>query len=151
MATGIALAAATRGVRVYAVEPVGKRLADAFAAGERLIDPRTADAALHTIADAIRSQPLGPTPWSLRHLLQPAVLSVTDDQIRSAMRHTAQHIGQVVEPAGAVATAALLSPAFREEQRRAAAAGRPIRRVGVIVCGGNIELAEWARLVGLGS
>lgn len=151
MATGIALAAAARGVRVYAAEPAGKRLADSLAAGERIIDPTTADAPLPTIADAIRSQPLGPTPWSLRDLLQPAVLSVTDDQIRAAMRDTAAHMGQVVEPAGAVATAALLSPAFREEQRRAQAAGRPLRRVAAIVCGGNIELAEWARMVGLGS
>ncbi len=149
MLTGVALAAARKGVRVYAAEPLGKRLSEAFAKGERVVDPTTADLPIRTIADAMPTQPLGATAWSLRHLVEPIVFSVGDDRLIAAMRAMATHQRQVVEPAGAVALAAILSPAFAEKQHRAAAAGRPIRRVAVIACGGNIDLAAWGRLVGL--
>ena len=59
MITGVALAAATRGIRVFAAEPRGKRLAEAFAMGQRVLDPAAAERPIDTIADAIRTQPLG--------------------------------------------------------------------------------------------
>ncbi len=40
----------------------------------------------------------------------------------------------VVEPSGAAGLAAALSPAFRDS-----AAGAGCRRVGVILCGGNLD------------
>eukprot|EP00967_Tisochrysis_lutea_P056863 scaffold71965_cov30-Tisochrysis_lutea.AAC.2 len=67
------------------------------------------------------------------------------------MTAMASHLRQVVEPAGALALAAVLSPAFAAERQNCERLGQPIRTVAAIVCGGNIELSEWARLVGVGA
>ena len=143
------IAAAAKGlkpsIRVIACEPAGKRLGEAFEADERVVDPSTADAALDTICDAIRTQPLGPIPWTLaRELVDPRVLSADDAMVRSALCLTMAELKQAVEPAGAMALACLLSPAFRELQQEAEAEGAPLREVGVVVCGGNADLADLA-------
>ena len=54
----------------------------------------------------------------------------------------------VVEPSGAVALAAALTPEFQELARR-----RNLRRIGIILSGGNVDLAEaglWRELGGEG-
>ena len=56
----------------------------------------------------------------------------------TAMRFLIEHARLAVEPAGAAATAALLGP-LRERL-----AGK---RVGLIVCGSNIDAAGFARLL----
>lgn len=150
MITGIATAMPN--CRIIACEPVGKRLEDSLAAGTRIVDPAIADAALETIADAIRTQPLGEIPWVLAQaLLDRTVISVTDEQIRSAMRISLLEMKQAVEPAGAVALAALLSPAFAAV-REAGVVGhdgkrRPLRNVAAIICGGNFDPEELVRAV----
>ena len=60
---------------------------------------------------------------------------VSDDQLRDAMRLTFRAAKLVVEPAGAAALAALLHP-LRERLWG--------RRVGLVVCGGNIDAATFA-------
>jgi serine racemase len=146
LVTGIATAvkAMRPNCRIIACEPLGKRLQDSLAAGTRIIDASTADAAIKTIADAIRTQPLGETPWLIaQRLLDATVISVNDDQIHAAMTISLLEMKQVVEPAGAVALAALLSPAFAlvrdegvidDDGNR-----RPLRNVAAIICGGNID------------
>ena len=62
---------------------------------------------------------------------------VDDDALRRAMGLLFRGVKLAVEPAGAAATAALLGP-LRERLRG--------RRVGVIVCGTNIDAATFARL-----
>jgi len=63
---------------------------------------------------------------------------VDDDALRAAMRFLLEQAKLAVEPAGAAATAALLGPL------RARLAGK---RVGLIVCGANIDAASFARLI----
>jgi threonine dehydratase len=68
------------------------------------------------------------------------VVLVTDDQIREAMRLLFRSAKLVTEPAGAASLAALMFPL------RARLDGR---RVGVIVCGANIDAATYsAQLLG---
>ncbi|EOD09507.1 hypothetical protein EMIHUDRAFT_308811 [Emiliania huxleyi CCMP1516] len=142
----VALHALRPGVRVIAVEPKGKGLGRCLALSQRVLDPEAANGALDTIADAIRTKCLGPTPWAAAsQLLDPAVLSVDDDQIRAAMRIALLELKQVVEPAGALTLAALLSPAFKQLREACAAHARAqhehqLRHVAAIVCGGNIDL-----------
>jgi serine racemase len=145
MITGIALAAKglDPGVRVIAVEPEGKRLQEALETGRRVVDEGTGGRMLDTICDAIRTQPLGPRAWELnleKKLLHPEVLSISDDEVRAAMCLTMSELKQSVEPAGAIALAGLLSPAFRELRAREESGGRPIRKVAVVICGGNADL-----------
>ncbi len=53
---------------------------------------------------------------------------------------------QVVEPAGAIALAALLSPQWRQLCAEAEARGAPLRRVAAVSCGGNAEISQLAAL-----
>ena len=140
---GIAAAATAikPSIRVIACEPAGKRLGDALSSDTRIIDPSTADAALDTICDAIRTQPLGPIPWQLAvDHVDRCVLSATDDMVRAALCLTMNELKQAVEPAGAIALACLLSPDFRRLKTEAEAEGKPLEDVGVVVCGGNADL-----------
>jgi threonine dehydratase len=57
---------------------------------------------------------------------------VSDDAIRQAWRALWREVRVAAEPGGAAALAALLSGAWRP---------RPGERVGVLVCGGNVDPA----------
>ena len=65
-------------------------------------------------------------------------MKVSDAELRAAMRFLLRNAKLAVEPAGAAATAALLGP-LRER-----CAGQ---RVGLIVCGSNIDEASYAKLI----
>lgn len=95
--------------------------------------------AVQTIADGIAVRvPVQQAVDDLRGLADDYV-AVTDDAIRSAMRGMISHVGLIVEPAGVVGIAALLS----------AAHGTYGERVGTILCGGNVtteQLSEWGVL-----
>jgi threonine dehydratase len=67
-----------------------------------------------------------------------ALTLVTDDELRAAMRLMLRECKLAVEPAGAAALAALMGP-LRADLRG--------RRVGLIVCGSNIDAATYARLI----
>lgn len=138
MAAGLALAyrSLSPSTRVIAVEPEGKALAASLAAGAPLwaagLPP------LDTVADGCRTQALGQVTWALcNELLDRTVLTVSDAQIVDAMRRTLDDAKLVVEPSGAMALAAALAHAKREGWTR----------VGLILCGGNVDLDQplpWA-------
>jgi threonine dehydratase len=67
------------------------------------------------------------------------LVRISDAEMRAAMRFLLRNAKLAVEPAGASATAALLGP-LKERLRG--------KRVGLIVCGSNIDSASYARLVG---
>jgi threonine dehydratase len=93
-------------------------------------------AAVNTIADGIGVRvPVPAAVDDLRALFDDLV-AVNDDAITAAMRGLMAHVGLVVEPAGAVGIAALLT----------AAHGTYGERVGTILCGGNVtneQLSAW--------
>ena len=64
-------------------------------------------------------------------------VTVTDQQLVDTMRFFAQRMKQVVEPTGCLAAAAALEKVVDLRGARA----------GVIVSGGNVDLASFARLI----
>ena len=87
---------------------------------------------VHTIADGIAVRvPVDEAVDDLRGLFDDLV-AVEEDAITAAMRGVLSHLGLAIEPAGAVGIAALLS----------APHGSYGDRVGTILCGGNITLAQ---------
>jgi threonine dehydratase len=68
------------------------------------------------------------------------IVTVSDDAIRGAMKILFEDVGLAVEPAGAAATAGLLGP-LRERL-----AGK---KVGVVICGSNIDIASFAEHIRL--
>jgi len=119
--------------QVFGVEPVGAQsMYLSFQAGA----PQPVER-VNTIADSLGAPYALPYSFELcRHYLDDLVL-IDDDAMRRAMGLLYGSMKLAVEPAGAAATAALCGP-LRERLRG--------KRVGVLVCGSNIDLESFARL-----
>lgn len=124
---GTALAAhgADPAIRVFGVEPEdADDTRRSIQAGRRVgIAPPA------TIADGLRVTTPGAITFPIvrRHVAD--VLIVSDDEIVAAMRFAAIRMKQVLEPSGAAGLAAVLAGRLPPD----------VRRVGVILCGGNVE------------
>lgn len=90
-----------------------------------------------TIADGARTPSLGQITFPLVMEHVDDMVSVSDDEIRSAMAFIMQRMKLVVEPTGALAYAAVHSG-------RVDVSGK---RVGVMISGGNLDLARLGELL----
>ncbi len=125
-------------VAVYGVEPAGAdSMHRSFAAGRPVAIER-----VETIADSLGAPHAEPMSFAACRRYLDELVTIDDEAMRDAMRLLADEMKLVVEPAGAAATAALLGPL---------AARLRGRRVGVIVCGSNIDAATFAALVAAAS
>ncbi|MBW7884766.1 MAG: threonine/serine dehydratase [Caldilineaceae bacterium] len=117
--------------QVIGVEPEGANsMYLSFQAGA----PQSIDA-VRTIADSLGAPYALPYSYQLcRNFVDDLVL-IDDNAMRQAMGLLFRNMKLAVEPAGAAATAALCGP-LRERLRG--------KRVGLIVCGANIDLATFA-------
>jgi threonine dehydratase len=123
--------------QVFGVEPEGAdSMHRSFAAGEPRPIERVA-----TIADSLGAPFALSYSFGLCRRFLDALVMIDDDAMRWAMGLLFREMKLAVEPAGAAATAALCGP-LRERL-----AGK---RVGVIVCGSNIDIATFARHLGHG-
>ena len=124
-----AIAATTRGALVVGVEPeLAADARDSLRAGHRVAWP-SADTQ-RTIADALRADQVGELPMAHMLAFVHDIVTVSDDEIRAAMRLLATGARLVAEPGGAVAVAACL---FRSAELPPAA-----RRVAIL-SGGNVD------------
>jgi len=135
LTSGCALAAALKSpqCKVWGVEPEAGNDGQRSLAEGRIVHievPRT-------IADGAQTQHLGELTFGILRERAAGIVTVTDDQLRDAMRFLAARMKLVVEPTGALAAAAAL-------QRILPLAGQ---RVGVILSGGNVDLPRFAELV----
>jgi threonine dehydratase len=116
---------------VFGVEPEGAdTMHRSFAAGS----PQAIDK-VRTIADSLGAPHAAPYSYGLCRRYVDDLALVDDDALRSGMRLLMTSAKLAVEPAGAAATAALCGP-LRERLRG--------KRVGLIVCGANIDAATFA-------
>jgi threonine dehydratase len=133
--SGCAVAAQARspGVRVWGVEPeAGNDVQLSLARGEivHIDTPRT-------IADGAQTQHCGQLTFPVMRQTVSGILTVSDAQLVTTMRFMAERLKMVVEPTGCLAAAALLEGAIDLRGQR----------VGVIVSGGNVDLAAYAALM----
>jgi threo-3-hydroxy-L-aspartate ammonia-lyase len=91
-----------------------------------------------TIAEGLRTTSPGEITWPIADKLVDDFVTVTDAQIRDAMRALFGRAKIVVEPAGAAPVAWALG----------GKAGTPGARVGIIISGGNVDANTFARLIG---
>ena len=134
--SGCATAAAglSPDTRVVGVEPeVGDDFALSLAAGERVRIP-----VRPTIADGQQLPTPGALTFPVVQKLVSDIVTVSDDEIRAAMRFLFERMKTVAEPSGASALAALLAG-------KVDASGA---RVGVTISGGNVTAARFAELLG---
>jgi threonine dehydratase len=125
-------------VNVFGVEP--ELAADAQAslrAGKIVHFP--ADQVTRTLADGLRTQSVGAINFDHMQCFVDGIVTVTEDEIREAMKLLSANPETVAEPSGAVATAGFL---FRADQL-------PNTKLNVaIISGGNIEPQMLAELRG---
>ena len=121
-------------IAIYGVEPqAGDDFARSLARGERISIPVP-----KTIADGLQTTAPGNVTFAIAREHVRAVVTVSDEELREAMRFAFERMKLVVEPSGAAALAALL------HERIPKIAGK---RVGAIVSGGNIDPERYAQLL----
>ena len=117
--------------------PVEAELADdtrrSFLKGERVSIPPPP-----TIADGMRNQSPGVLTFPVLRANAEDVLTVSEEEIVEALRFLLFRLKILVEPTGAVAVAAVLSGKIPAD----------LRRVGVILSGGNIDPQTLAGFLG---
>lgn len=119
--------------KVFGVEPeAGNDGQQSFRSG-RIVHIETPK----TIADGAQTQHLGAYTFEIIKRDVNDILTATDEALVDCMRFFASRMKIVVEPTGCLGFAAA----------RANAAAWKGRRVGVVISGGNVDLARFAELV----
>ncbi|CAM9984943.1 unnamed protein product [Laminaria digitata] len=119
------------GVRVIGAEP--ERAADAFRSKRSgTLCGHDCEGMPDTIADGLRTT-LGSTTWPVVRDLVDEIVTVSEADIRRWMRVVYERMKLVIEPSAAVGVAALMSPRVRGMSSE-------MRRVGVVLCGGNVDV-----------
>ena len=118
------------GIQVVGVEPeAGNDTQQSLARGEIVhIDTP------QTIADGAQTQHSGLLTFPVIQQLVGRIVTVTDAELIATMRFFAERMKLVVEPTGCLGAAALLHGVVQARGQR----------VGVIVSGGNVDLARYA-------
>lgn len=133
----LAAKALNPGCRVYGVEPeAGNDGQQSLRKGEivKIDVPKT-------IADGAQTSFLGDYTFPIIRDLVEDIVTVPDAALVAAMRFFAERMKLVVEPTGCLAAAAAFTGAVPVEGKR----------VGVILSGGNVDLASFARFIGEGA
>lgn len=116
-------------VKVIGVEP--ELAADAQASlRQGKIVQFPAEQVSRTLADGLRTQSIGPINFEHIRAYVDDIITVTEDEIRQAMKHLAANPDTIAEPSGAVATAGFIFHANKLPRTKLNVA---------IISGGNIE------------
>jgi len=118
---------------VYGVEPeAGNDGQQSLRKGEivRISAPKS-------LADGAVTTHLGQLTFPIIQQAVKDIVTVTDAQLVDTMKFFAERMKMVVEPTGCLSTAAVLQQVVAV----------PGKRVGVIISGGNVDLAQYGRLL----
>jgi threonine dehydratase len=120
------------GCLVFGVEPVG---ADVMSRSFRAAAPQTMDR-IDTIADSLAPPMTTQSTYELCKRFVDDIVTVSDDAICASLALLYREAKLAVEPAGAAAAAAVLGPL---------AARLRGKRIGVVICGANIDSDSFYR------
>lgn len=131
--SAIALTAGIPSVAVHSVEPEDfDDTARSLKVGERL----HVDDSARSICDALQSPSPGELTFEINKRLLADGLSVSDAEVRDAMRFAFRHLKLVVEPGGAVALAAVLAGRISTKDKTTV----------VVLSGGNVDSDSFAEI-----
>lgn len=132
--SAIALRSRLPEVEIYAVEPQDfDDTARSFETGKRLRINEDA----RSICDALQTPMPGKLTFPINQRLLHSVLTVSDEEVRTAMRFAFQTLKLVVEPGGAVALAAVLAGKIETAGKTTA----------IVLSGGNVDATLFATLI----
>ncbi len=118
-------------IRVIGVEPEAGNDAQQSKAAGKIIKIDTPK----TIADGAQTQFVGQLTFPVIQALVDDIVTVSDAQLIEAMRFAASRMKMVIEPTGGLAMAAAMQGAVNVKGQR----------VGVIISGGNVDIAQLAK------
>lgn len=131
--SAVALKSRLPNVDVYAVEPADfDDTARSFQTGSR----ERIDDSARSICDALLTPMPGELTFEINQRLLAGVLTVSDDEVRAAIRFAFNNLKLVVEPGGAVALAAVLSGKLQTAGKTTA----------IVLSGGNIDVELFAEI-----
>jgi threonine dehydratase len=122
------------GTRVISVEPERSRALHAAMEAGRPLDVPVESIA----ADSLGASRVGDVPFETIMVHVERAITLPDRAIEEAQRRLWRDAHIAAEPGGATALAALTSGAYKPEEGE---------RIGVLICGGNVDLAALDRLV----
>lgn len=128
--SGFCLAAkgTNKAIRVFGAEPVGADdAARSMIAGERVKLEKCT-----SLADGLLTNVLGELTWPIVRRDVERIFTVSEEQLIAAMKLVWERMKLVIEPSAAVGVAVVLSKEFQALEN--------IRKVGVVLCGGNVAL-----------
>ena len=121
------------GIEVWAVEPqAGDDWKQSWERGERVTIPVP-----KTIADGLQTTSPGALTFPIFRAHGAGVITVSDEEIRAAMRFAFERLKIVIEPSGATSLAAVLFAKVPVRDRRA----------GAIISGGNVDASTFAAAI----
>ncbi len=132
--SGSALAAhgVSTKLELYGIEPeAGNDFQQSLERGEIVQTPVPV-----TIADGLQTQAPGELTFAIVREHVRAIVTVTDDELRDAMRFAFERMKIVIEPSGAAALAAVMLGKIPARGKR----------TGVIISGGNVDAARFSEL-----
>lgn len=135
--SALAIRAMSPATTIIGVEPeAGNDAQQSFRSGSivRVDVPRT-------IADGAQTQALGNLTFAIIRRDIDDIVTATDDELRTSQRLFAERMKLVVEPTGALSLAAAISMKSQLEGKR----------VGIIISGGNVDLAQYGATLGQSS
>ncbi len=128
----IALVDAFPAIRIVGVEPTTADDArQSLLAGSIVTIPQPV-----TVADGVATRSIGTHTFPILRVLLDEIVTVTDEETLGALRFVLERMKQVVEPTGALTTAALLEGQVSVKGKN----------VVSILCGGNLDLGLLGRL-----
>jgi threonine dehydratase len=133
-ATALVFEALSPQTKVFACEP--EQFDDtrmSFEAGERIAVPSGRE----TICDAIKTDRPGELTFSINKEKLAGVLTVSDDEVRRAMKFAFENYKTVIEPGGVVGLAAVMAGKTQIKNRT----------IAVIATGGNVDSERFCSLV----
>jgi threonine dehydratase len=132
---GCALAAAhlSPGCKIIGVEPEAGNDGQQSLRSGQIVDIGVPQ----TIADGAQTSHLGQHNFAVIRKLVSDIVTVSDDQLVETMKFFAERMKTIVEPTGCLAAAAALHGVVP-------VAGK---KVGILISGGNVDLARFAKLV----
>lgn len=122
-------------IAVYGVEPAnGNDFQQSIRAGRRIKVPLP-----DTIADGMQTQTPGELTFPIVQRYVKDIVTVSDAELRDAMRFAFERLKLVIEPSGAASVAALLNYIVPHRGKR----------VGVIISGGNIDARRFSAILAM--
>ncbi len=121
-------------IAIYGVEPeAGDDMRRSLARGA-IVTIAVPD----TIADGLRTTSPGPLTFTIARERVSEVVTVSDDELRAAVRFAFERLKIVVEPSGAAAVAALMFRKIPDLRGR---------RAGAIISGGNVDAVRFSEMI----